>query len=156
MYKKILLISIVAIQSSCATYKEPQGNSSTLALVKGSGYHKSFCEFGSTLLSEVDGKWIGEVWSGESVTKVMPGKHNFKLSSNIFTRCPPMGDHYLIDTDVTATLKAGNVYRVFGRETNGKIVVIISDQNGNQISVTQIGAEKSYTVPMPTTIHLAQ
>ena len=153
MYRKILILSVIAFQTSCATYKEPKGNSLTLAIVKGSTYHTNFCNFGSTVLSKVDGQSVGEAWSASSTTKITPGEHKFTLYSNINAGCPPMDINSMITTDLLATLKAGNEYQFISKIEDKKILVTIHDKNGNKIKLTNIGSTVTYTNPY-TVVHL--
>lgn len=135
---------LIIIQTSCATYKEPQGDRSTLALVQGSSYRESFCDFGGTYISDIDDKWVGMPWTGLEETKVLPGKHKFTLSSSIYNGCVIFSVHYIAETKIIATLHAGNKYRFIYKDVNKKKDIKIIDQNENKIPMTILSSVISY------------
>lgn len=151
MYKKILILSLITIQTSCATYKEPQGNESTLAIAKGSYYRKSFCEVGSVVISEIDGKTVSNNWTVAAPKKILPGKHQLKLSSKISLGCSLFKDFDYVDTKITTTLHAGNEYQFFSEEKNKQMNITIVDKNGTKIPFDNLG---SSFVNNPNMVHI--
>ena len=133
--------------ASFNSYTEPKTGSQPLATVSGSSYRNGLFDWNTNMVTSVDDKQIGMVWSEDSKINVIPGSHSFVISSQ-FNRGFGTGPYSSI-TELRATLKPGTSYRFTSKPQGASLKVWAEDDHGQRIS-NIASSNYQYAPPVPT------
>ncbi|VVC76519.1 hypothetical protein AQUSIP_18320 [Aquicella siphonis] len=152
MYTKLLALFFPFLLVSCASvngYQEPRTGTRSLATVSGSSTRSGLFEWSNNIVSSIDNKPVGMVWSENSKINVVPGPHLFVISST-FNRGFGTGPYDSL-TEVRANLQPNASYRFVSSPQGAVLHVWAVDSKGKRIS--EIGASQyHYAPPAPAPI----
>lgn len=151
MKTKLLVTFTALFLSGCASvnsYHEPRTGSQPLATVSGSSVHNSLFDWSSNLVTSIDDKDVGTVWSENSKINVVPGYHSFVITS-VFSRSFNSGSYGSL-TEVKMAVKPSMHYKFVGKASGVIYSAWAVDERGNRVS--DIGTSNYHFIPASPTV----
>ncbi len=128
----ILFFSCTILLTSCtAQYIQPTPGEPS-ATIKGFESRKNLNNYEIAEVLQIDGKRNPFYYNPTKEVLVTPGSHNFVVSS--ISEHGFLSTRYQTEADISATLKAGNHYRLMQEIHDKQATIWIIDEAGKKIS----------------------